>query len=195
MTLNQEQNVVHRRCKPGAFVLISSICIAIAILVITALPRYLKAREDAMEVDTKSNLHFIQIDIERYWVDHCVYPPDISTLFSEGYTDSMPINVITHEPMRDIAFDSYPYQGDFTYIPYTFEGNVRAYYLIAYGKNGGTGQDLNEDGIDDHAIMIVWNGSCPCQGTPYFPEMAPPSLIDLLNMVESDSQSTVEPEE
>lgn len=42
----------------------------IAILITIALPKFMRAKEKAKEAEVKSNLHSIQISLERYAVDH-----------------------------------------------------------------------------------------------------------------------------
>src|SRR3990172_5849085 len=48
----------------------------IGILVAIALPNFMKARDKAKEAECKSNIHSIQIALERYGVDNNAnYPP------------------------------------------------------------------------------------------------------------------------
>jgi len=57
----------------------------IGILAAIALPNYIKAKDKAKEVEAKSNLHTIQIAIERYNVDHRQYPPFLLGGDSDGW--------------------------------------------------------------------------------------------------------------
>jgi competence protein ComGC len=160
-------------------------------------PMYVEAKRKVMEAETKSNVHLIQIALECYWVDHCVFPADIDTLITDGYLEALPMNIFTKQPMKGISFGAFPYEGEFTYVPYTIDNNIRAYYLIAYGKNGGNGQDLDRDGIDDHAIMVAENGiDMQCGAIPRLDEVQALPLEDLLKAQKENPQpqSIVEPE-
>ena len=189
--------IVRRRPGSGHLIVTSLVSTLFGVLLAIALPSYVKVNSNTREGETKANLHYIQVALERYWVDHCVYPADIETLFTDGYLSALPENSFTRQPMKEISFGASPYQGEFTYIPYTIDNNVRAYYLIVYGKNGGNGLDLDEDGVFDHAIMLAYNGcGCECLATPRLEQISPPPLKDLLTAQKENpqAQSVVAPE-
>jgi len=61
---------------PSGFTLIELLVVItiIGILAAIALPNYIRAKEKAKEVEVKSNLHTIQIALERYMTDNNEYP-------------------------------------------------------------------------------------------------------------------------
>jgi prepilin-type N-terminal cleavage/methylation domain-containing protein len=66
-----------RRTNRVGFTLIELLLVVsiIAILVAIALPNYIKIKDKAKEAETKANLHNIQLNVERFAVDHeGIYP-------------------------------------------------------------------------------------------------------------------------
>jgi hypothetical protein len=125
-----------------------------------ALPGYLTAGIKAPEAEVKSNLHNIQIALERYAKDHGgIYPQSTGELISENYLPQYPHNPFTDQPMREIDFGTAPFDGEFTYLPFTTDGKVDAYYLIAYGYKKSAGEDIDRDGVPDHVILVVEDDS------------------------------------
>jgi len=61
---------------PNGFTLIELLVVItiIGILAAIALPNYIRAKEKAKEVEVKSNLHTIQVALERYMTDNNEYP-------------------------------------------------------------------------------------------------------------------------
>jgi len=57
----------------------------IGILAAIALPNYIKAKDKAKEVESKANLHTIQIAVERYNTDHKEYPSFLLGGDSDGW--------------------------------------------------------------------------------------------------------------
>jgi hypothetical protein len=175
-------SLIRRRLGSGRLFWVSFVGMAFGVYFTMALlGGYVDAKLKSKESQTKTNVHDIQIALERYWVDHCVYPADIATLQSEGYIGALPMNPFTRQPMREISFGASPYQGEFTYVRFMIDNNVRGFDLLTYGKNGGNGQDIDEDGIDDHVILVVESGcDCDCTGPHDLREAAFPSLPELL---------------
>lgn len=68
---------------------------------------------------TKSNLHQLQLAIERYRVedDWVSYPLDIESVTLAGYLPDLPINSYSGEPMRQVRLEDQPTPGDFIYLP------------------------------------------------------------------------------
>jgi prepilin-type N-terminal cleavage/methylation domain-containing protein len=62
------------------------VIVIIGILAAMALPNFIKAREKAKEAEVKSNIHAIQIALERYSVDTGGYYPLI--LYGGDQTDT-----------------------------------------------------------------------------------------------------------
>jgi type II secretory pathway pseudopilin PulG len=163
-----------------------------------ALPGYYSGIRKQKENQTRANLHQIQIALDRYYYDHNgVFPVDVTMMVENGYMDAIPINAFSGQPMREIPFGAYPYEGEFTYIPFTKENETKAYYLLAYGVDGGKGSDVDENGSDDHVILVVNNGAdVRFQNSPRLNPIAPPPLKDVLKSLKANpqSESTASPE-
>jgi hypothetical protein len=125
-----------------------------------ALPGFLTAGIKAPEAEVKSNLHSIQIALERYASDHSgYYPQNTGELISGNYLPQYPNNPFTNQPMREIEFGAAPSDGEFTYLPLSTDGIVDAYYLIAYGYKKSAGEDIDRDGTPDHVILVLDDAS------------------------------------
>ena len=46
-------------------------------------------------------------------------------------------------------------EGDFTYVPAQVDGDIKGYYLIAYGVGPSESNDLNENGEMDHVVLVL----------------------------------------
>ena len=57
--------------------------------------------------------------------------------------------------MKQIAFGSSPFEGEFTYVPGFDNGQARRYFLICYGREKTVGMDVNGDGVRDHVIDVL----------------------------------------
>lgn len=79
-------------------------------------------------VQTRQNLHAIQLGLERYAVDNEAgnYPGTIDELIVCGYFSKLPENPFTREPMRALPPDAPDSPGDFRYIPLGDDGSSRA---------------------------------------------------------------------
>jgi len=79
--------VCYMRVSQKGFTLIELLVVItiIGILAAIALPNYIKAKDKAKEVEAKSNLHTIQIAVERYNTDHKEYPPFLLGGDSDGW--------------------------------------------------------------------------------------------------------------
>jgi prepilin-type N-terminal cleavage/methylation domain-containing protein len=86
------------------------VIVIIGILAAMALPNFVKAREKAKEAEVKSNIHSIQIALERYAVDTGGSYPLI--LYGGDWTDTF-ATYRTYEEFEVIGWPDYvPYAGD-----------------------------------------------------------------------------------
>jgi hypothetical protein len=112
----------------------------------------------AVEAEVKSDVHAIQIAVERYAVDHQGhYPSEIQQLNADGYLLSFPENPFSREPMRPIQVGDPDFEGNFTYEPVIVSNEVTGYRLFAYGSRENAGQDIDLDGTPDHVILVLQN--------------------------------------
>ena len=61
--------------------------------------------------------------------------------------------------MHAVAFGTRPCAGEFTYIPVVVDGQVKGYYLFAYGYESTPGEDVDGDGEPDHVILVLCSGT------------------------------------
>jgi hypothetical protein len=214
MTGDQQQNDSRNPSGPNARSKTHWGCIAWTILaffmlmiVLVKAPGPISAWKKRKEAWTKSNVHQVQIDLERWASDHNgLYPSTIKTLIQDGYFTQSLTNPFTKAPMREIAFGSSPFEGEFTYVPVLEDGQVRGFYLLAYGDKNKIGEDVNGDAVDDHVIMVVETGvrMAPTQPTsvisgemPVQSEKDLPPLRNLLNALKDNpqAQSAASPED
>lgn len=137
------------RNRPGGkgflwFSVIYPAVIMFFVLPLTALPNYYRTKSLAQEAEAKSNLHNIQLSIERYAVDHeGYYPADINEIIKLGYIDAFPRNPLAprneagdygRAKMKPVADGEFS-PGDFVYLPrLNAEGMVEGYELKLYGQ-------------------------------------------------------------
>ncbi|MFH1676399.1 MAG: type II secretion system protein, partial [bacterium] len=109
------------------------VIVIIGILAAMALPNFIKAREKAKEAEVKSNIHAVQIALERYAVDTGGYYPLI--LYGGDQTDTFvklgaPVNPDTmvsyYQPPEDPGY--VPFPGDLDVL-------VQFGYLAQYPNN------------------------------------------------------------
>lgn len=109
------------------------VIVIIGILAAMALPNFIKAREKAKEAEVKSNIHAIQIALERYAVDTGGFYPLI--LYGGDVTDTFaklgaPINPETgvsyYQPPESPGYQAYP--GDLDVL-------IQFGYLAQYPNN------------------------------------------------------------
>jgi hypothetical protein len=111
--------------------------------------------EKIAEVSTKSSVHDIQVALLSYARDHDgLYPENISEIVPE-YLDAWPENAFTAQPMKDIAYGSEPYWGDFTYIPVRTDSEITEFYLLGYGWEDQSGRVYLNDNPIKHVVIIL----------------------------------------
>jgi len=124
-----------------------------------AAPNFAKIRIKSHEAETNMNLHAIGLTLERYGVDNeGVFPHEIGHLHEYKYFQERPYrcaNPMTGEEMRQVSFNTEPCVGEYTYIPVEVDGEVRGYYLLAYGYESTPGRDVDGDGEPDHVIKVL----------------------------------------
>ena len=109
-----------------------------------------------IEAEVKSDLHAIQIAVERYADgNQGHYPIDINDLITNSYLYSFPTNPFSQEPIKSIQIGDPDFEGNFTYEPSVVSGEAIGYQLIAYGSRDTEGADVNLDGKPDHAILVL----------------------------------------
>ena len=57
--------------------------------------------------------------------------------------------------MNFIEFGDEAYTGEITYIPVVVEDEITDYFLIAYGSEESNTDDLDGDGVEDHAVLVL----------------------------------------
>lgn len=109
------------------------VIVIIGILAAMALPNFIKAREKAKEAEVKSNIHAIQIALERYAVDTggfyplMLYGGDITDTFSKLGSPENPISGESYYlPPDDPGYQSFP--GDLDVL-------IQFGYLSQYPNN------------------------------------------------------------
>jgi hypothetical protein len=104
---------------------------------------------------SKTFLREIQNSLEAYAIDHNgLYPEDISLLIPQ-YLKTMPENVYTAEPMKDIEFGSEGFEGDFSYEPVYTGQEITDYLLFLYGLRYSSRMDMESEGVKHHVILVL----------------------------------------
>ena len=162
---------LHRR---GAKTILwtGGVVLAVSLVVIMMIPAFLVAapsfqqvRSKAHEAETKINLHAVQMAIEYYGIEHDgVYPVRLDSIEELHFLPERdprieipPRNPVTGELMHAVAFGTRPCAGEFTYIPVEADGQVKGYYLFAYGYESTPGEDVDGDGEPDHVIIVLYS--------------------------------------
>jgi type IV pilus assembly protein PilA len=91
------------------------VIVIIGILAAMALPNFIKAREKAKEAEVKSNIHAIQIALERYAVDRggfyplILYGGDVTDTFAKlGAPENPDTGMSYYNPPDDPGYATFP---------------------------------------------------------------------------------------
>ncbi len=139
-------------------IVIISLLVIVLLVILATYPR--TSKPDIRWISwAKSNLHTLQIALDRYGEDNGgKYPSDVNDLIYSDFLLLFPENPWTEQPMCNIPFGVSPSKGEFTYIPYSTDCEVTGYYIICYGPKDAVNSnywDLNGDGEDDNVILIL----------------------------------------
>lgn len=116
------------------------------------------AKRGAREALTKANLFAFVIGLERYATDRDGdYPDSLNELKDTDFLDEWPENAWTTEPMRQIEFGEENFTGECMYLPFPIE-NGEDYYILVFGSEDSEGMDIDDDGEDDHVILLLADG-------------------------------------
>ncbi len=140
------------------------------------------------ETQLKSELHSLQLALERWAMAHEIEDGDADRHWGNNYPDSLSQLMIVPccpehpdsgayaqpgfypNPFSDVGVDNFnarsvPFgwkpgvAGNFSYITqYNELGNVCAYVLIAWGGTQGSGHDIDGDGQADGAVIMLAGG-------------------------------------
>jgi len=134
----------------------------IGILAAIALPNYIKAKDKAREAEVKSNVHTIQIALERYATDNSgAYPKMIWGGDEKGWTPVEDVGCRTMWPAEHEPFDG---TNETTAAP-PFDPLIHLGYMYTYPRNA-----FMNDG-EGLSTIIRWTAPSPCvlgDGDPRF---------------------------
>ena len=114
------------------------VIVIIGILAAMALPNFIKAREKAKEAEVKSNIHAVQIALERYAVDTGGFYPLI--LYGGDYTDTFTKLGAPPRPADDplapgLTYYMPPKDAGYTPFPGDLDVLIQFGYLAQYPSN------------------------------------------------------------
>lgn len=134
----------------------------IGILAAIALPNYIKAKDKAREAEVKSNVHTIQIALERYATDNSgQYPKMIWGGDEKGWTPVEDVGCRTMWPDEHEPFDG----TNETNAAPPFDPLIHLGYMYTYPRNA-----FMNDG-EGLSTIIRWTAPSPCElgdGDPRF---------------------------
>ncbi|MBU1023664.1 hypothetical protein KKB99_05170 [bacterium] len=121
---------------------------------IFGLRQEMKNEFKSKEAQVSSNIHTLQMAIERYGIDNGEYPADLEKLKSGDIIHTFPSNSFTYAPMSDCGFPGT--EGDYHYIPIMDEATdkITAYWLIGYGSLENEEDKLNNDSLEKEDVVI-----------------------------------------
>jgi hypothetical protein len=139
-----------------SFIMLGSIGAPVAfVFALMLFPYSLKPIPYSREHETKANLRSIQHALEIYSKEHDGnYPENIELLLDDVIT-RFPLNAYNGSPFRNVSYGSPDFEGNFTYLPLKVDGNVRGYYLLAYGDMYVNGVRLLNPDVADHVILVL----------------------------------------
>jgi hypothetical protein len=147
-----------------------------------------KQQQEEAEIQLKSEMHNLQLAVERWSVDHELSDADRERSWGNNYPKSLSQLLQEHccsehsnsKPYSAVGFYPNPFSagsaselnamqvplgwtedavGNFSYITqYNELGNVCAYVMIAWGADPTGGNDIDGDGESDGTVLIVAGG-------------------------------------
>ena len=131
-----------------------------AIIYLVLIPNYKAARFKTKIGKLKSNAHSIQIAVERYSVDNCVYPKDPHQIDNEDYLGKLKlINPFTMQEMKLVQYKPDNTHSAIGYIPIIHNNYAFTFFIVGFGPEGYLGHDYDNNGEPD-PIIIVLQSSC-----------------------------------
>jgi hypothetical protein len=113
-----------------------------------------------LEARTKSNALLINNALQRYAADMGgFYPDNIGSLIGDNYLTTMPDNLFTGQPMKNVAYNSPDSVGNVTYLPLKVEDQIQGYYFLIYGYTTSPGRQLLSSETQDHVFLVVTENS------------------------------------
>jgi prepilin-type N-terminal cleavage/methylation domain-containing protein len=109
------------------------VIVIIGILAAMALPNFIKAREKAKEAEVKSNIHAIQIALERYAVDRGGFYPLI--LYGGDVTDTFAKLGAPENPDTGMSYYNPPDDPGYATFPGDLDVLIQFGYLAQYPSN------------------------------------------------------------
>jgi prepilin-type N-terminal cleavage/methylation domain-containing protein len=109
------------------------VIVIIGILAAMALPNFIKAREKAKEAEVKSNIHAIQIALERYAVDTGGFYPLM--LYGGDVTDTFAKLGAPQDPETGISYYMPPEDPGYAAFPGDLDVLIQFGYLAQYPNN------------------------------------------------------------
>ena len=136
-----------------------------------ALADFFSAKEQlALQADTllRSELHQVQLGIERWSTDHsvggqAVYPDTLEPVVTEGYLPAgLYANPMTAWNADENNAEGMPLgrwsPGNYSYIPRMRDSACCGYLLAGYSCQRTAGHDYNGDGVGDGMAIVLSNG-------------------------------------
>jgi hypothetical protein len=167
------------------FILSGSVGATIAYVILGfTLSSWIYAPVTGLEAEVKSNTHSIQIALERYTFEHNgLYPENAETLIDGNLMTVFPRNPFTNRPQINVPYGSPDFEGNFTYLPFTIDSELRGYYLIGYGYRKNPGNHEIDPNVEDHVIIVLESYIHP-DNTGSYP--AVPSIQDVIRQSQSN---------
>ena len=145
---------MRNKLKEQGFTLIELLVVItiIGILAAIALPNYIKAKDKAKEAEVKSNIHTVQVALERYEVDQSRYPSFLLGGDAEGWhkwhntwdEPNVPADVQSNNLVQDVLVQ-YGYITSYPKNPFVTDGMSIIQSTAATGSNNGAFQPGDGD--------------------------------------------------
>ena len=130
----------------------------------------------------------IGVGCQRYYSEHDhQWPEGIDDVYNSIWYPGGILNPYTGKPMIAVNFGDPDVFGNFSYVTEAENGVIVNFYVIGYAPEGMEGLDINGDGVDDHVMNIITNGTWTYRQHPEDFE----HLKNLLNDRTSDAEPGV----